>query len=95
MDNQITKKLLIIKSFLNIYLLDNYYFRDPIIKKKGMNFLEYELKAGLGAIPDSKIQKKKKSPNRTKIGRGAQHPRGPINTLGVPIGTSRLGPGTF
>ena len=67
-----------------------------------MNFLEYELKAGLGAIPDSKIQKKfkkntkkKKSPNRTKIGRRAQHPRGPINTLGVPIDTSRPGLGTF
>ena len=25
-----------------------------------MNFLEYELKVGLGAIPDSKIQKFKK-----------------------------------
>ena len=25
-----------------------------------MKFLEYELKVGLGAIPDSKIQKKKK-----------------------------------
>ena len=26
-------------------------------------------------------------PNRTKIEKGAQHPRRPIDTLGVPIGT--------
>ena len=67
------------------------------------NFLEYELKTHLGAILDSKIPKK--GPNRTKIGREAQHPRGPINTLRVPIGTwevsmpigtkSRLSLGTF
>ena len=45
----------------------------------------------------------KKSPNRTKIGIGARHPRGPIDTLGVPIGTwqvpigtnLRPSPGTF
>ena len=28
----------------------------------------------------------KRSLNRTKIGKGAQHPRRPIDTLGVPIG---------
>ena len=55
-----------------------------------MQFLTQKFKKN-----SKKIQKKKKSPNRTKIGRGAQHPRGPINTLGVPIGTSRPGPGTF
>ena len=32
-----------------------------------MNFLEYELKAGLGAIPDSKIQKKFKKKKRVQI----------------------------
>ena len=31
-----------------------------------MNFLEYELKAGLGAIPDSKIQKKFKKNSKKK-----------------------------
>ena len=38
MDNQVTRKLLTIKSFLNIYLLDNYYFKDLIIKIKWINF---------------------------------------------------------
>jgi len=48
----------------------------------------------LGAIPDSKIPKKESKSNQ--IGRGARHPRGPIGTLGVPIGTkSRPGPRTF
>ena len=30
------------------------------------------------------------SPNRTKIEKGAQHPRRPVGTLGVPIGTLRV-----
>ena len=38
MDNQIMRKLLTIKSFQNIYLLDNHYFKDLIIKIKGINF---------------------------------------------------------
>ena len=36
MDNKITTELLIIKSFQNIYLLDNYCFKDLIIKIKGI-----------------------------------------------------------
>ena len=37
----------------------------------------------------------KRSLNRTKIGKGAQHPRRPIDTLGVPIGPNAWpGPGT-
>jgi len=38
MDNQITRELLIIKYFKNIYLSDNYCFKDLIIKIKGINF---------------------------------------------------------
>ena len=38
MDNQITKKLQIIKPFWNIYLQDNYRFKDLNIKKKGLIF---------------------------------------------------------
>ena len=52
MDNKITRELLIIKSFQNIYLPDNYYLKDLIIKIKGL-ILEYELKIRLGAVPDS------------------------------------------
>ena len=52
MDNQITRELLIIKSFENIYLSDNYCFKDLIIKIKGI-YLEYELKICPSAIPDS------------------------------------------
>ena len=52
MDNQITRELLIIKSFDNIYLSDNYCFKDLIIKIKGI-YLEYELKICPSAIPDS------------------------------------------
>ena len=35
-----------------------------------MNFLEYELKAGLGAIPNSKIQKKKRVQIEPKLEEG-------------------------
>ena len=38
MDNQIIKKLWIIKSFWNIYLQDNYHFKDLNIKEKGLGF---------------------------------------------------------
>ena len=38
MDNQITNKLWIIKSFWNIYLQDNYHFKDLNIKKKRLIF---------------------------------------------------------
>ena len=38
MDNQKTKELLIIKSFNNNYLSDNYYSEDLIIKLKGVYF---------------------------------------------------------
>ena len=37
-DNQITKKLWIIKTFWNIYLQDNYHFNDLNIKKNGLIF---------------------------------------------------------
>ena len=37
-DNQITKKLWIIKTFWNIYLQDNYHFKDLNIKKKWLIF---------------------------------------------------------
>ena len=51
MDNQITRELLIIKSFYNIYLSDNYSFKDWIIKIKGL-ILENELKIRPSAILD-------------------------------------------
>ena len=38
MDNQITKKLWIIKPSWNIYLQDNYHFKDLNIKKMGLIF---------------------------------------------------------
>ena len=30
------------------------------------------------------------SPNRTKIEKGTWHPRGPVGTLGVPVGTWKV-----
>ena len=53
MDNQITRELLIIKSF-QIYQSDNYYFKDLIIKIKGIYLLEHELKIPPGTIPGLK-----------------------------------------
>ena len=38
MDNQIIRKLLIIKLYKNNYLLDNYSFKDLIIKFKWILF---------------------------------------------------------
>ena len=38
MDNQIIRELLIIKFFKNNYLSDNNYFKDLIIKLKGIYF---------------------------------------------------------
>ena len=37
-DNQITTKLWIIKTFLNIYLQDNHHFRDLNIQKRSLIF---------------------------------------------------------
>ena len=83
MDNQITRKSLIIKSFKNNYLLDNYFFKDLIIKIKGINF-RIQVKNAFRC--NSQLRKSsKKSPNQTKIGKEAWHPRGPIDTLRVPI----------
>ena len=64
MDNQITRELLINKSFQNIYLLDNYYSKDLFIKIKGIYF-------GIQVENTTKYnfqlrQPLKKSPDRTK-----------------------------
>ena len=100
MDNQITNKLWIIKSFWNIYLQDNYHFKDLNIKKKGLIFrIRIKNASRCNSRPKNP---KKRSPNWNKTQTWAWHPRGPIGTLGVPIGTWQvpidpkawLGPGT-
>ena len=65
MDNQITKKLWIIKTFWNIYLQDNYHFKDLNIQKKGL-FFRIQIKNV--SKYDSQLKKPQKmSPNWTKI----------------------------
>ena len=92
MDNQITRELLIIKSFENIYLSDNYYFKDLIIKIKVIYF---RIQIKNMSRCNSRLRKSlKKSPDQTKVKNWARHLRGPIGTLGVPIGTWQVPFGT-
>ena len=65
MDNQITKKLWIIKTFWNIYLQDNYYFKDLNIWNKGVIF---RIRIKNASKYNSWLKNPQKmSPNWTKI----------------------------
>ena len=90
MDNQITMKLWIIKTFWDIYLQDNHHFRDLNIQKRGLIF-----RLRIKNVPKCNSRLKnpqKRSPKWTKIQTQVQHLRGPISTSQVPIGTNlRLG----
>ena len=84
MGNQITNKLWIIKTFSNIYLQDNYHFKDLNIKKKGLIFRIQIKNTSMCNFQLKNPQKK--SPNWTKTQMQVWHPIGPIGTLRVPIG---------
>ena len=85
MDNQITKKLCIIKAFWNIYLQDNYHFKYLDIKKNGLIF---RIRIKNESRYDSWLKNSHKgSPNWTKTQTWTWHPKGQFDTLGVPIGT--------
>ena len=82
-DNQITKKLRIIKTFWNIYLQDNYHFKDLDIQKKGLTF---RIRIKNASQYNSRLKNpQKRSPNWIKTQTRTRHPRGPFGTLGVPI----------
>ena len=80
-DNHITKKLWIIKPFWNIYLQDNYHFKDLNIKKKGLIFRIQIKNASRYNFQLKNPQKR--SPKWTKIQMWTWHPRGLFGTLGV------------
>ena len=85
-DNQISMKLWIIKTFWNIYLQDNHHFRDLNIQKMGLIF-----RLRIKNVPKCNFWLKnpqKRSRKWTKIQTRVQHPRGPFDTLGVLIDTS-------
>ena len=93
MDDQITKKLWIIKSFWNIYLQDNYYFKDLNIKKKQLLF---RIRIKNASRCNSRLKNPQKgSLNWTKTQTWTWHPRGPFGTLVVPIGTWKVPIGTW
>ena len=64
MDNQITKKLWIINTFWNIYLKDNYHFKDLNIKK---NWLILRIRIKNVSMCNFRLKNpQKRSPNWTK-----------------------------
>ena len=92
-DNQITMKLWIIKTFWNIYLQNNHHFRDLNTQKRGLIF-RIQIKNVFECNSQLK-NPQKRSPKWTKIQTQVQHLRRPIGTSQVPIGTNlRPGPRT-
>ena len=81
MDNQITTKLWIIKTFWSIYLQDNHYCKDLNIQKRGLIF-----RIQIKNTSNYKFwlkKPKKWSPKWTKTQTRVQYLRRPFNTLKV------------
>ena len=85
MDNQIAKKLWIVKPFWNIYLQDNYHCKDLNIKKK---LLIFRIQIKNTSRCNSWLKKSlKRSLNWIKTQTRTWHPFG---SLGVSIGTWKV-----
>ena len=82
--------------FWNIYVQDNYHFKDSNIEKNGLIF---RIRIKNASRYDSQLKNpQKRSPNWTKTQMQAWHPRGPFDTWEVLsstwqvlIGTSPIG----
>ena len=86
MDNQITTKLWIIKTFWSIYLQDNYHFKDLNIQKRGLIF---RIRIKNASKCNSRLKNSQKmSPKWTRTQTRVWHPKVPFGTFQVPIGTN-------